>query len=61
MLDIQFSRRLITSFIFSEPLSVTSCSGDPYLGNISLIIISDTVRALLSGMAKASGQPIHKT
>ena len=52
---------LTTLLTFSEPLSVTTSSGHPKRGNISSMIKWAIVSAVLSGTAKASGQPLNQS
>ena len=47
--------------MFSVPLSVTICNGVLCLGMISSGTRWTTVSALLSGTAKASGQPLYQS
>ena len=47
--------------MFSVPLSITICNGVLCLGMISSSTRWTTVSALLSGTAKASGQPLYQS
>ena len=55
VLNVSFMARLT----FSVPLSVTRSSGQPKRGKISSISRWAIVSAVLSGTAKASGQPLN--